>query len=86
MRIYMQTPAAAAEPPKYYQLTLQQDLLGGWLLTREWGQAGARVSLKREQYLDFDSAEEALVKARETQRKKGFQVMFSQGAEGPVRR
>jgi predicted DNA-binding WGR domain protein len=86
MRIYMQTPSGGVEPPKYYQITLQQDLLGGWLLTREWGQPGARVSLKREQYLDFDAAEEALVKARETQRKKGFQVMFSQGSEGPVQR
>ncbi|MCB1588814.1 MAG: WGR domain-containing protein [Xanthomonadales bacterium] len=86
MRIYMQTPSGGGEPPKYYQLTLQQDLLGGWLLTREWGQPGTRTSLKREQYLDFDSAEEALQKAREAQRKKGFQVMFSQGSEGPARR
>lgn len=86
MRIYMQSAGVGGEAPKYYQLTLQQDLLGGWMLTREWGQPGSRVSLKREQYLDFDSAEAALVKARDTQRKKGFQVMFSQGSEGPGRR
>ena len=85
MRIFMQTPATGGEQPKYYQLMLQQDLFGAWILTREWGQPGTRTSLKREQFLDFEAAEAALDRARELQKKKGFQVMFSQGSE-PQRR
>jgi len=83
MRIFMQTPALGVEQPKYYQLRLQKDLLGAWILTREWGQPGTRTSLRREQYVKFEEAEAALDRAREVQKKKGFQVMFSQGSEGP---
>lgn len=84
MRIYLQTQPAPGEPPKYYQLHLEQDLLGGWALVREWGQQGARASLKREQYLELGAAQEALEKARDAQIRKGFRVMFSQGVEAPV--
>lgn len=83
MRIFMQTLPASAEPQKYFQLILQQDLLGGWTLIREAGQQGARATVKREQYLDLEGAQTALAKARDQQIKKGFRVMFSQGAEEP---
>jgi len=83
MRIFMQTKPMAAEPPRYYQIALQQDLLGGWTLTREWGQKGVRVSLKREVYLERDDALAAFEHARDAQIKRGFQVMFSQGSESP---
>ncbi len=79
----MQTPPAAAEPQKYFQLILQQDLLGGWTLIRESGSQGARASVKSEQFLDLEGAQTALAKARDQQIKKGFRVMFSQGAEEP---
>ena len=46
MRIYMQT-RPAAEAPRYYQLLLEQDLLGGWTLYREWGQQGGRPSARK---------------------------------------
>ncbi len=36
------TKPLAAEAPRYYQIALHQDLLGGWTLTREWGQQGGR--------------------------------------------
>ena len=81
MRIYMQTREASAESPRFYQLSLQQDLLGGWTLYREWGQEGARSSLKRELYLDHDSAIEAFEKARDSQVKRGFHIVFSQGMD-----
>lgn len=83
MRIYMQSQAAPSEPPKFFQLILEQDLLGGWTLIKEWGQQGARGSIRREQFLDLDGAQNALAKARDQQIKKGFRVMFSQGAEEP---
>jgi predicted DNA-binding WGR domain protein len=83
MRIFLQTPPDAATAPRYYQLHLQQDLLGGWLLLREWGQQGAKSSVKRELFLDHDSALSAFVRARDAQIKRGFLVMFSQGMDGP---
>jgi hypothetical protein len=82
MRIYMQTmPAAAGEAPRYVQITLEQDLLGGWTLYRESGTQGGKASLKRDVYLERDAALAAFEKARDAQIKKGFKVMFSQGQE-----
>ncbi len=79
----MQTkPTNANEVPRYYQITLQQDLLGGWTLAREWGQQGGRISLKREVFLERDDALNAFEHARDTQLKRGFLIMFSQGLEG----
>jgi predicted DNA-binding WGR domain protein len=81
MRIFMQTKPAAAEAPRYYQILLQQDLLGGWTLTREWGQQGGRASSKRDVFLERDDALHAFEHARDAQLKRGFHVMFSQGLE-----
>lgn len=83
MRIFMQTQAAGADAPRYYQIALQQDLLGGWLLFREWGQQGGRGSTKREVFLERDAALSAFERARDAQLKRGFHVMFSQGFDGP---
>ncbi len=82
MRIYMQTKPVAAEAPRYYQIALQQDLLGGWTLTREWGQTGGRITLKQEVYLERDDALSAFELARDAQLKRGFFITFSQGLEG----
>jgi len=83
MRLFMQTRPTEAEAPRYYQLVLQQDLLGGWTLYREWGQPGSRTSSKREIYLERDAALAAFEHARDLQVRRGFQVMFSQGVDGP---
>lgn len=83
MRVFMQTKPLAAETPRYYQIALAQDLLGGWTLTREWGQQGGRVSLKREVYLERDDALAAFEHARDVQLKRGFRVMFAQGLDSP---
>ena len=53
----MQTQPAGSDAPRYYQIVLQQDLLGGWTLFREWGQQGnRRASSKSEIYLERDAA------------------------------
>ncbi|HEV7777305.1 MAG TPA: WGR domain-containing protein [Luteibacter sp.] len=83
MRIYMQTMPEAAEAPRYVQITLEQDLLGGWTLYRETGTQGGKATLKREVYLERDDALAAFAKARDLQIKRGFKVMFSQGMESP---
>ena len=47
MRLFLQQKPMAGEAPKYVQLVLQQDLLGGWTLLRESGQLGGKSALKR---------------------------------------
>ncbi len=83
MRLFLQQKPMAGEAPKYVQLVLQQDLLGGWTLLRESGQLGGKSQLKREQYLERGAALGAFEKARDAQLRKGFQVMFAQGADAP---
>jgi predicted DNA-binding WGR domain protein len=83
MRLLLQQRPDGREAPRFVQLTLEPDLLGGWALLRETGQIGGRSTLRREQYLDQASAMAALEHARDAQLKKGFQLMFVQGAEAP---
>ena len=83
MRLLLQERPNGREAPRFVQLQLEADLLGGWTLVRETGQIGGRSSLKREQYLDQGSALAAFEHARDAQLKKGFQLMFAQGAEAP---
>lgn len=84
MRLFMQSRTTGSEAPRYYQIVLQQDLLGGWTLFREWGQQGGRASSKREVFLERDAALVAFEHARDAQIKRGFRVMFSQGIQGAV--
>lgn len=82
MRIYMQTlPDAGTEAPRYVQISLEQDLFGGWTLYRESGTQGGKATLKRDVFLDRDAALAAFAKARDVQLKKGYIVTFSQGQE-----
>lgn len=83
MRLLMQQQPLAGESPRFFQLQLQQDLLGGWTLTRESGLIGGKTQWKREVYLDRAEAQAAFEKARDQQLKRGFQVMFTQGADAP---
>ena len=83
MRVLLQQPPKGSEAPRYVSISLQQDLLGGWTLMRESGQIGGKSQLKREQFLDTESALAAFDKARAAQLKKGFQVVFVQGATEP---
>jgi predicted DNA-binding WGR domain protein len=83
MRLLLQQRPDGPEAPRFVQLFLQPDLLGGWTLVRESGQIGGRSSVRREQFLDQDSALAALERARDQQVKRGFQLMFTQGADAP---
>ena len=83
MRLFLQQHPDGREAPRFVQLQLEADLIGGWMLTRESGQVGGRSTLKREQYLDQTSALAALERARDQTLKKGFQLMFAQGIEAP---
>jgi predicted DNA-binding WGR domain protein len=83
VRIFLQQKPAAGEAARFFQLSLQQDLLGGWMLIRESGQIGGKSQLKREVYLEQEQALAAFEKARDAQLKRGYQVTFSQGAMKP---
>lgn len=79
MRLLLQHPPVGAEAPRFVQLALQQDLLGGWLLVRESGHIGQRSTVKREQYLNQDEAMIAFTHHRDQNVKRGFQIVFVQG-------
>lgn len=85
MRILLQQlpEPQTREAPRFVQLQLEADLLGGWTLIRETGQIGGRSTVRREQHLDQASALAAFEKARDQTLKKGFQLMFAQGVEAP---
>ena len=83
MRMLLQQRPEGREAPRFVQLMLQPDLLGGWTLVRESGQIGGRSTLRREQFLDHGSALAALEQARDQQLKRGFQLMFVQGTDAP---
>lgn len=76
MRVFMQTLPHGGTPPAFYQLILQEDLLGGWTLIRQWGAMGKRGVHRREHFDDHHSAQEALIERRDNQLSKGFQIMF----------
>ena len=83
MRLLLQQRPEGREAPRFVQLQLQPDLLGGWTLLRETGQIGGRSTLRKELYSDQASALAALESARDQQLKRGFQLMFAQGADAP---
>lgn len=81
MHLYMQTRPGSGAAPRYCRIALEQDLLGGWTLYRETGTQGGRAILKREVYLDRDSALTAFERARDAQLQRGFRVMITQGVD-----
>lgn len=83
MRVYMQIPALEKKPSRYYQLLLLEDLLDGWTLVREWGQQGRSGRVKRDHFENRETAENALLRVRDSQLKRGFKVVFMQGQDQP---
>lgn len=83
MRIYMQMPATDDRAPRYYHIHLQEDLLEGWTLVREWGFQGAGGRLHKEHFTVREDAEQAMIKVRDDQLKRGYQVVFVQGQTQP---
>jgi hypothetical protein len=82
MRLLLQQRPDGHEAPRFVQLQLQPDLLGGWELLRESGQMGGRSTLRRELYHDQTTALAALEAARDTQLKRGFLLVFATGESG----
>lgn len=83
MRLFMQQPPAPGVPPRFCQLTLQPDLLGGYTLLREAGELGGRSQLRRTVHADRDSALAAFESARDRELKRGLRITFAEGAQPP---
>jgi len=79
MRIYMQQHAPG-EPLRFYQLQLQPDLLGGWALIRESGVQGQRGQVRQEYFQQREEAEQALIRLRDRQLRRGYRVVFREGS------
>ena len=79
MRIYLQSPGADGKVPRYVNLFLQPDLLGGWNLVKESGTQGTRGRLKTEHFPDRERAADALLRERDEQIRRGYVVVFIQG-------
>lgn len=75
----MQKTAEANSPPKFYHVMLQQDLLEGWILIKEWGNQGSSGRVKREHFDTRDAAEQVLMQTRDAQVGRGYHVVFVQG-------
>ena len=78
LRIYMQIPPGDQRPPRFYHLHLQEDLLGGWTLVREWGFQGAGGRVLKDHFADHQLAEQAMLKIRDQQLQKGYRIVFMQ--------
>jgi predicted DNA-binding WGR domain protein len=83
MRIYLQTAPSDEGATRFYHMFLQQDLLGGWTLVKEWGFQGASGRITRDHFASRIEAAEAMLSARDQQIKRGYRVMFMQGDEPP---
>lgn len=80
MRIYMQTQYSPEQPIRFYHLHLQPDLLGGWKLIRESGVQGQRGKVTQEYFKEWDEAESTLIRRRDMQLRRGYRVVFKEGA------
>ncbi|MFQ5469042.1 MAG: WGR domain-containing protein [Gammaproteobacteria bacterium] len=83
MRIYMQLPSIDNKPPRFYHLMLQQDMLDGWTLVKEWGVQGSPGRVKKDHHESHEQALSAMIFARDRQHGRGYRTVFSQGEEQP---
>ncbi len=81
MQIYMQITPMDDRPPRFYHLILQQDLLGGWTLVREWGYQGYAGRVRREHHDTLEAAQAALIRVRDAQLRRGYRVVFARGEQ-----
>ncbi len=83
MRLYLQIPALEGKPPRFYQLIIQPDLIGGWTLIRESGHQGKAGRVLRTHHECYDDALELMILSRDKQIKRGFKVVYMKGMDCP---
>lgn len=57
---------------RFYALSVQADLLGGWNLVREWGRIGRAGRVKIDQHLAEGATEAAARRLEAGKRKRGY--------------
>ncbi len=57
---------------RFYLMSVQPDLFGGWTLMREWGRIGQAGKLRCLPYPTQDEAEAALTKLQEAKLRRGY--------------
>lgn len=57
---------------RYYCISVQPDLFGGYILTREWGRVGKAGQLYTEHFPEVALAVEASKRLAEVKRRKGY--------------
>ncbi len=83
MRIYMQTQATENQSPRFYHLHLGPDLLGGWMVIKEWGAQGSPGRVLKKYFKTVDEAEYEIMSSRDKQIKRGYRVVFVKGQPSP---
>ena len=84
MRIYLQTAPNIDGNPRFFHLFLQEDLIEGWTLVKENGIQGSSGKITKIHFTDHDQALTALIKARDSQIKRGYHVVFMRGEQAPA--
>ncbi len=79
MRIFLQTPPAPDRVSRFYQLILQEDLLGGWSVVRQWGATGQRGTTRTHYFDDHETAAAALEAWRREKVDDGYRITFVEG-------
>jgi len=65
---------------RYYELRLQQDLWGDWLLTRVWGGKGTALGqIRRELCIDRDSGYLRLIEEQLKRTRRGYRLATQDG-------
>ena len=83
MRIYLQSLSQDQGVPRFYQLSVQRDMIAGWTLIKESGRQGSKGRISKEHFASWEEAERAMLKHRDKQLAKGYSVVFIQGHELP---
>lgn len=84
MRIYLQTAPNIDGNPRYSHLFLQEDLIEGWTLVKENGIQGSPGKITKIHFANHDQALTALIKARDSQIKRGYHIVFMRGEQAPA--
>jgi len=79
----LQQPPAAGAPSTFCRLTLQADLLGGYLLLCESGEMGGRSRVRRSVHLDHADAIAAFEAARDREIRRGMRITWAEGERPP---
>lgn len=81
--MFLQQPPAPGVPPRFCQLILQADLLGGYTLLRETGEVGGKSQVRRSVHVDREDAVAAFETARDREIKRGMRITFAEGVQPP---